>query len=272
MQQTLKGAPLIKILPDFIREVDISHEELLNRKDLNNILTTLPHVKLRKGYSLGAYRFGDWMGWLVEMYPFRTGSTDEYDPEGLNMKMENKSLKSRLLHFFKVKRDDEENKQNIEQISKPVPFRDGQIIPYSLLLNRIGTIPKLKDYLEIDFTPESVWESLLLLELSSNYLPHGWHGGYANGSIIANEQDLIDECEGMRNLKETAWRPFLTDERLIPSVTMAGAFEASINVCRWNDWRGLDQLTFHAYREGHTIRFECDEPVNLIKYDCGVCF
>ena len=88
-------------------------------------------------------------------------------------------------------------------------------------------------------------------------------------TIIAEVNDLIHECERSWNLKEADWKPFLTDERLIPSVTMLNDTEALIHFCRWGDWSGLDSYDYHAYYEGRTIRFEHQEPVNLLKYDCG---
>ena len=269
MQPQLKGAPLTQTARQFIAAIKAT--KFADTIDLQNLLDTLPAVHLRPGYSLGWYREGEWMGTHVHLYPFRTGSKDEYDPGIHNRDIEHKSFLDIIHLFERAKKGDAEAAQIIEQREHPTPFRDGQFIRCSIMMGADDSVPKLKDYLDIDFTPESVWQSLLLLELSSNYLPHGWHGGYANGTIILEPDDLKKEIRYCR-LERSQWEPFLTDDRLIPSVTMLSDAEALITFCRWGDWSGLGYMTYHAFRDGRTIRFDRQDPVNLIKYDCGIRF
>ena len=269
MQPQLKGAPLAQTARQFIATIKAT--KFTDTLDLQNLLDVLPAVHLRPDYSLGWYREGDMMGTHVHLYPFRTGSTWEYDPGIHNRDIDNKGYLDILHDLREAEKGDEEAAQIVHQRRNPTPFRDGQIIRCSIMMGADKSVPKLQDYLDIDFTLESVWQSLLLLELSSNYLPHGWHGGYANGTIILEPNDLKHEVRYCR-LERSQWEPFLSDDRLIPSVTMLGDSIALITFCRWGDWSGLSYYTYHAYREGRTIRFDHQEPENLIKYDCGIRF
>ena len=90
MQPTLKGAPLAQTARQFIATIKAT--KFTDTLDLQNLLDVLPAVHLRPGYSLGWYREGDFMGTHVHLYPFRTGSTDEYDPGIHNRDIENKHL------------------------------------------------------------------------------------------------------------------------------------------------------------------------------------
>ena len=268
MQPTLKGAPLAQTARQFIATIKAT--KFTDTLDLQNLLDVLPAVHLRPGYSLGWYREGDMMGTHVHLYPFRTGSTWEYDPGIHNRDIDNKGYLDILHDLREAEKGDAQAAEIVYQRRNPTPFRDGQIIRCSLMMGADKSVPKLHDYLDIDFTPQSVWQSLLLLELSSNYLPHGWHGGYANGTIILDPDDLKRVIPN--RIEHSQWQPFLTDDRLIPSVTMLSDTEARITVCRWGSWSGLNYMTYHAFRDGRTIRFDRQDPVNLIKYDCGIRF
>lgn len=269
MQPQLKGAPLIITARQFIAAIKAT--KFADTIDLQPLLDKLPVVRLRSGYSLGWYREGDMMGTHVHLYPFRTGSTDEYDPGIHNRDIEEKIYLEILHTIDEARKGDAQAAQIVEQRRHPTPFRDGQIIRCSIMLGADDSVPKLQDYLDIDFTPESVWQSLLLLELSRNYLPHGWHGAYANGTIILEPDDLRHEVRYCR-FGRSQWEPFLSDDRLIPSVTMLSDTEALITLCRWGNWSGLSYITYHAIREGRNIRFDRQTPVNLIKYNCGFRF
>ena len=272
MQQIIKGDTLSLITRKFVSSVKTASIGLDEKTDLNEILKSIPHVKLHEGYSLGAYRVGDMMGDHVVLYPFRTGSTDVYDPGEPNRDIEHKAFFDIDRYYDKAQKGDEEAKKTLELIHNPIPFRDGQVVRSSILWCADESIPQLKDYLDIDFTPESIWESLLLLVLSSNYLPHRWHGCYANGVIVLYYISLRKASEYSFSHGGIDWKPFKSDDRLLPSVKMIDESQATVNVCRWNSWRGLDRLTYNAFREGRTIRFEREDPDNIIKYNCGIHF
>lgn len=267
MQTQLKGAPLAQVTLQFIAAIKAT--KFNTTIDLKCILKSLPDVRLRTGYTLGSYRIGDWLGNKVILYPFRKGAKSEYDPGEIHRDIESFN---KIGIFFDAKKGDPEAIRILEEREKPVlPFADGQYVNGCLSLEAQKTVPVLKDYLDVDFTPMSIWQSMLLLEEASNYLPNGWHGGYFNGTIILDEACFKHEIRYCR-LERSQWEPFQTDDRLIPSVTMLSVTEALITFCRWNDWSGLTYKTYHAFRDGRTIRFDSQEPENLIKYDCGIRF
>jgi len=268
MQPQLKGTPLAQTARQFIAAIKATKFD--KTIDLQHLLDTLPAIHLRQGYSLGWYREGDMMGTHVHLYPFRTGSTWEYDPGIHNRDIENKNFLDFLEYWDKARHGDKKAARIIEQRENPKPFHDGQIIRCSIMMGADDAVPKMEYYLDVDFTPESVWQTLLLLVLSENYLPHGWHGGYANGTIILDPDDLKRVIPS--RIERSQWQPFLTDDRLIPSVTMLSDTEALITVCRWGGWSGLNYMTYHAFYDDRSIRFSRQDPVNLIKYDCGIRF
>lgn len=272
MESQLKGEPLATTAHTFIKQLESVRFNIDDKPGIDILLQSLPHIRLRSGYSLGWYREGDFWGKHVHLYPFRTGSTDEYDPGIHNRDIEQKMYLDIMHTFEEAKKGDAEAAEILEQRRNPTPFRDGQVIRCSIMLGADDSVPQLQDYLDIDFTIESVWESLLLLNLSVNYLPHSWHGMYANGELVLAPDDLRKVFRGYQKVNSSVWKPFLTDDRLLPSVTLHNELQATVNVCRWNDWRGLDRLTYHAFRGGRTISFEREDPVNLIEYNCGIHF
>jgi hypothetical protein len=95
---------------------------------------------------------------------------------------------------------------------------------------------------------------------------------YANGELVLTPGDLKKVFRDYEKVDSSVWKPLLTDDRLLPSVTLHNELQATVSVCRWNDWRGLDRLTYHAFGGGRTISFEREDPVNLIEYNCGIHF
>lgn len=239
-------------------------------RDLNKVMESLPHIKLREGYSLGHYITGDFFGFAENLYPFRIGASNEYDPG-----QEHRDIKHH--NFFelyqKAEEGDEEAKRLVKIWENPIPFQDGQYVNGELSITASGTVPKLADYLELDFTPISIWESYLLLVEAKSYLPNGWHGAYANGELIMDNNNLISVCSERRKLKESGWESLLNDSRIIPSVTIGSDNEALIQYCRWSDWGGLKRITAHAHKKRRSVSFEVEkERETLIKYDCGIRF
>ena len=218
--------------------------------DLREIMEALPHVKMKEGYSLDGYYAGDWRNATMKMYACATDSLDEYDPAVPEV---------RTRWFDAAKR---------KATPSPVPFRDGQVIVGTIPYSASKTVPPLEKYLDIDFTPEAIWEAMLLVVEACSYLPHRWHGSYARGVLVVDVESLAECCEG--KVDRAIWSPFLEDSRLIPSVTMLSENEARIHYCRWGEWSGLYCIDILAARDGRSLAFGAPEQHALIEYDCGI--
>ena len=235
--------------------------------DLRDVMTALPHIRFRDGYTLDAYHAGDRRNSKMKLYAYLTDSTDDYRPGPVGVHQDPDNMLRGLLWSRGLSG---KGKVGEYKEPEPVPFKDGQVINGTISLAASKTVPPLEDYLDIDFTPEAVWEAMLLVEESGSYLPHRWHGGYSNGRLIVDQNALMHSC--LYRLKRAVWEPFLRDARLIPSVEMVSDKEAMVHYCRWNDWSGLSSMNIRATRVNRSLRFDREEPVKLINYDCGLRF
>lgn len=224
--------------------------------DLRDIMTALPHLKFKDGYTLDAYYAGDMDNANMKLYAYRMDSMDVYDPGSPGV---HRNPKDRFSGLFSK-----------EKAPEPIPFRDGQVVTGTISYAASDTVPSIENYLDIDFTPQAIWEALLLIEEADNYLLHCWHGGYANGRLIVDRLSLIQSCHGHLSNKE--YEPVLFGNRLMPGVCMQSDDEALIHYCRWGDWSGLNYITIKAIRNGRTLSFERMDTECLIEYDCGIRF
>ena len=268
MDHIVQGNRFAQVLHNFeqkIRETDFDKAIFLQV-----ILDTLPHIKLKDGYTLGCYSVGDGIDSIMYFYPLRKDAVEEYGPDASKIDKRGKRFWQKL---FGLRKDDDLYNEDWDSDK---PFQDGQIIRGTLPFG--CRVPELKKYLDIDFTPDTIWESLLLLEESENYLKHGWHGCYRNGKIVVDNQSVIDVFTNLNTgisstkIEEADWKPFLDNERILPIVNLKSDTEAIVHYCHWSDWSGLDRFTVRAYKDGRSIRFERDNPVNLVEYDCGYVF
>ena len=264
MNHTIKGEKLAKVLHDFVRK--LSETDLHNKIDLKEILDTLPNIKLKKGYSLGSYFEGNCDGTSELLYPFRTGSTDEYEPGAMHRDMD---LDSFWIWRGWANHDPEAQKLKAE-LDNFVPFKDGQYASGCYSYESSETIPKLQDYLDVDFTPETVWEALLLTKEANSYLSQGYHTSYKVGKLIVDNKSLTDVCQNNNKFKTDNWKQLLNDERIIPKVTMTCDYIALVYYCRWNDDDGLIRFCLRASHNRRTINFEEVEKEYLIQYKNGL--
>ena len=235
--------------------------------DLRGILEALPHIRLKDGYALDAYYVGDRSNAKMKLYAYVMDSTDEYcpGPEGIHQDPEDRFRRFDWSRLLLNKKKDEE-----ETVPPPIPFKDGQVIVGTISYEAGETVPPLENYLDIDFTPEAVWEAVLLVIEAGSYLPHRWHGGYSRGLLVVDRQSLIRVCH--ERLDKSVWEPFLTDERIVPSVKMLSAEEAAVQYCHWSDWGGLSIKSIKVTRVGRSLEFKREKWETLIEYDCGLRF
>ena len=235
--------------------------------DLRDIMNGLPHIHFREGYTLDGCYVGDRSNASMKLYAYKMDSTDKYIPgkSGVHLNPEDMfRLKNLWAKVSGQKEADE------DEIAAPVPFKDGQVIEGTISYEAFKTVPPVSDYLDVDFDEKSIWEAMLLLEEASNYLPHRWHGGYANGRLVVDGTSLIQSCNG--HLSKEEWEPFLNDERISPKVEILSEDTAQVSYCRWGDWSGLTYTVLKAIRKGRTISFEEVSTDRLLEYDCGIRF
>lgn len=231
--------------------------------DLRDIMDALPHLGFKEGYMLDGCMVGDRRNATMKLYAYKQDSRDKYIPgkRGVHLNPEHDVYDFECrYHWYQFKR----------KIKAPVPFRDGQVIEGTVSSAAFDTVPALDKYLVMDFTPEAIWEAVLLIKEARNYLAHRWHGSYSNGRLIVDSTSLIQSCTG--KLEEEAIDTWLRYEHLYPSVKIIDDNHAVVNYCRWGDWRGLTNTTIDVVRSGKSICFEKEVITDLVKYDCGIRF
>ena len=235
--------------------------------DLRDILNGLPHIHFRDGYTLDGCYVGDRSNASFKLYAYKIDSTDNYIPGKVGVHL---NPDDDLLFRGAFRRMMGKIKGEEETIPDPIPFKDGQVISGTISHAAFKTVPPLSDYLDIDFDEKTIWEAMLLLEEISNYLPHRWHGGYANGRLIVDGPSLVQSANGHISNKE--WGPFVNDERIHPKVELVSEDTAFVHYCCWGNWSGLTYVILKATRKGRSVTFEEEKTERLIEYDCGMRF
>jgi len=239
MQETLsKRNPFAIATHRF--EAKLNELDLFSYWDLREIMDSLPHLRFKEGYTLDGCRIGDKRDSIMRLYVYEQDSTDKYNPGPSGEK------------------------------PKPIPFKDGQVISGLISYEAFETVPPIEDYLDIDFTQESIWEAVLLIRESCNYLKHGWHGGYNNGRLVVDVSSLIQVATD--KLVESSLERWIKDERIAPKVDMLDDNHAKVAYCHWSDWRGLDYIVLLVTRDGRSLKFKEISKETLEKYDCGIIF
>lgn len=305
MNQSLTGEPLATITHIFEQNIKMDYKDPLKHRDLKHIMDALPHIKLKDGYSLGCFRPSDKhsSGEYARLYPFRTGSKEVYKPK--SRRIDKERLNSyRTSIEIKAKQGDGVAKRilKIMDEDKLIPFLDGQYIGKEIGYVASITVPRLNDYIEIDLTPESIWESMLLMEESISYLPHFWHAIYSKGVLLVDDKsfkevhgdpfydesldvkaddqplrkydmtELESFCQNSKELMDFLWEGRTPNCGVYPTVNIINEKEAVVSYCRWDCWNGILLKIAHAFIEGHSIHFKYEEPYTIFPYDCGICF
>jgi len=168
-----------------------------------------------------------------------------------------------------------------------------------------GNYP-LIDSVDADFTPEGVWEYILLLDIE-DHLPKIWHSNYGNFKYILDEDKYPEIAhikeyltpegtlpENYEKIAEERWFESyksnggkheyptvedlikalsLTNENKLPFASVNEDGTISVRYYIWNEWSGLRHLHYVAMgsdRGGFIIMKIADEPV--FNYKCGIVF
>lgn len=239
-----------------------------NFDDLQDLMKALPHVKLRDGYVLDAYYAGDMsFGAEMKLYAAKINSETQYYPVSRVVLNGFESYKEFLEWFGSPFKENEVVKKRLIR-----PFTDGQYIEGTVPWEASKTVPKLENYLELEYTPIAIWEALLLIEVTPLYLPHFWHAGGRRGMLVVDDNSLVKACTG-RYTHGVNYKSLLGNQRmLLPMVEVKSSCLAYASYCYWNDWKGLSCVTFEVTNKERKICFnQIDEKI-LIEYNCRVMF
>lgn len=142
-------------------------------------------------------------------------------------------------------------------------------------LNKLDFITaKFEDRLQLDHifvqkTEMGAWQAYLY-SIAITLLPVYWHGGYIMRKYVFMLDDLANifidaNSEALLHLRDF-------QGRVSPEVMIQGD-KATIQVCFWNEWRGLVRDTVEIRFEGNrVVSFECVKTEVLIEYNCGILF
>lgn len=238
---------------------------LYNFWDLRTAMFAFPHIKFTKGYTLDGCMVGDKANAVMKLYAYHIDSANSYNPgEGHIYALEDVWWDEESQQYYKG------NHPNIRTFSPPIPFKDGQVIDKTVSSAAFDTVPPLADYLEMDFTPESIWEALLLLVEARSYLRHRGHGKYNNASLILDSVSLTEVCSG--KLDPTMIEFLNTVKNYEPEVRILDDKRALVSYSRWSDHDGLSRIVQMARYDGKRIRFEEQSVQKLVDYDGGVIY
>jgi len=151
-------------------------------------------------------------------------------------------------------------------------------------MRQYGMFP-IREMVAYEFNEESVWEMFLIDEMY-RFLPLYWHAGYSAVKYVLSPKDIHNLIEdhspkgdGNRGIfpinSEEKIQTLLSMESyqpLLPSVRLLSEKDAELSLCVWNEWSGLDHLTYPAHDTGKGIIFDEPQGQNLFKYSCGICF
>ena len=237
--------------------------KFIQTHDLQPIMDALPHLKLREGYILDHYQVGERRNSVCRFYVRKRDAQEKYDPPYLDL------FDTFLGRYYSKKKvSSEEEERMLNEYRNPLAYRDDQYIEGTISHYAAKTVPRIQDYISCEFTPVAIWESLLLFEEASRYLPHVWHGGYARGRLVVNSE-ILTQCAASAGRE---YVKYLNDSRIKPSIEIVDETTAQVQYCYWSNWRGLTLITTKAIRERENVSFEDVGEERLIEYDCGIRF
>ena len=156
-------------------------------------------------------------------------------------------------------------------------FYDGQYIRGRVPFEKSSAIPSVFDYIEYEFTQQSIWE-LFLLSISWRFMPLHWHANYAQTDYIFERKD-IEELVSSRviyNKKRHSLTPqpamYINDDTLLPEVKIVSECEAEIRISYGNSWAGLVREIISVERRNGTTTFTKKSRETLIKFNIGILF
>lgn len=224
------------------------------------LLEPLDLISHSNDLVLDAFRKGDHLGWLYELYfHYRDASAIyvPFDPpyEKFNGK----------ISLFDL--DNNELDSNLK------PYDKTMIVKGMANYYVISAVPKIWDDLSVPFTEMGIWQ-VMLLRNAYTFLPKGWHGNYSNCWYVFAQDDMqgiFDQYSLYKSVDHEKLESYLGRDDILPSVNIDGD-KAVVTYCIWTRWGGLCRLTVPVERHNQSVKFGKWERQTLVKYDCGICY
>ena len=271
MGQKINYAESARKLLGFIKDI--------NLKDVENLqcyMDNFDHIRMRKGFILDAFYTSTLNGGDYQLYARREDASEPFVYSAYQ-KASNPSTKiSENTSYTGVYEDEIDvfdlDDQGIEVEWK---FYDGQYIRGRVPYTCTFTIPSVFDYVEYEFSEQSVWE-LFILSISWEFMPLWWHSNYARADYIFERKDIEDlasrEFVSFKKQPDAKPQPalYIDDDTILPEVKIVSECEADIRISYWSNWAGLVRLIIRVERKNGTTTFIEKSRERLIKFNIGI--
>lgn len=226
------------------------------------LLEPLDQISHPSDLVLDAFRKGDRLGWLYELYFHYRDASAIYVPFDPPYEKYNE-----YIDIFDLIDEDVE-------VPQANPYNKTMLIKGLANWPTIESVPKIWDDVTVPFTEMGIWQALLLGE-AYTFLPKGWHGNYYNCLYVFSQDDM----QGIISSRKRSWNDFnheklasyLGSQDMLPSVKIDGD-KAVVSYHYWNNWGGFSRLTVPVERHNQSVKFGKGEKQTLVKYDCGIRF
>ena len=237
-------------------EDHIKDNRLLNEDDIEWLLEPLDAISHSPDIVLGAFRKGDRLGWLYELYFHQRDASAIYVPFDPPYEKFNEYVDLFMLE---------------EYVPNAKPYNKTMLVKGLANAPTIMAVPKIWDDLTVPFTELGIWQALLLNE-AYTFMPKGWHGNYLNHWYVFTQDDMqhiIDKYTQYKSVDHDKLASYLGRVDILPSVKIDGD-NAVVSYCIWTRWGGLRRLTVPVEKHNEFVKFGKWERQTLVEYDCGI--
>ena len=240
-------------------ENHIKDNRLLNEDDVEWLLEPLDAISHSADIVLGAFRTGEWLGWVYQLYFHLRDASTIYVPFGPPYEKYNGEV-----GLFDL--DD-------DGVPNPKPYDKTMLVKG--LANHFTSmaIPEIWDDLTVPFTELGIWQALLLYKVLT-FLPKGWHGNYNNHWYVFTQDDMqriINKYSSYKSVDHKMLASYYGQDDILPSVQIDGD-KALVSYCIWTKWGGLCRIVVSVERHNDSVIFGEQERQVLVRYDCGICY
>lgn len=250
------GCKFRSVIEDHIKE-----NRLLNEDDVEWLLEPLDAISHSAGIVLGAFRWGDWHGWVYKLYCHQRNASAVYVPFDPPYEKYNGEVS-----LFDL--DD-------EGIPEPKPYSKTMLVKGLANFFTYMAVPEVWDDLNIPFTEVGIWQAILLRD-AFTFFPKGWHGNYNDCNYVYISDDMHHITDSRpkifgRRFNSEGLVPYFGRQDIMPSVKVDGD-KAVVTYCYWNAWSGFCQCFVPVEKHGKSVTFGKIDRKVLVKYDCGIRF
>ncbi len=240
-------------------ESHIKDHKLQKENDVEWLMEPLDLIKYPSDLVIDAFRKGDHLGWVYELYFHYRDASVIYAPFNPPYEKFNEYVDI----FFDFEGE--------EQIPDTNPYNKTMLVKGLANWPTIKAVPKIWGDLTVPFTEKGIWQALLLCK-SYTFLPKGWHGNYNNCWYVFSQDDMqgiIDKYSSYKSVDSEKLESCHGRDDILPFVKIEGD-KAAVSYHHWNNWGGFSRLTVPVERYNQSIKFGKWERQVLVEYDCGI--